>query len=63
MERGRGHDDDNESEDEDVCMIHFPNPLALIDKECNLDRALSCKNIGESMHILCPNLPGIFFEL
>lgn len=36
----------------------FPNPIALIDPNCDLDAVLRSRTIGEAMQQLVPNMPG-----
>ena len=31
---------------------HFSNPMGFINRQCNLEKVLSCNTIGESMNIL-----------
>ena len=38
--------------------VYYSNPLSHINTNVDLVEMLSCKQIGESMNMLCPNLPG-----
>ena len=65
--RSRNDDDDDDGSDSgsdsgsDVGdpSVLYPDPLALIDSNADLDAVLAAKTIGEAIQLLCPNMPGV----
>jgi hypothetical protein len=65
--RSRNDDDDDDGSDSgsdsgsDVGdpSVLYPDPLALIDSNADLDAVLAAKTIGEAIQLLCPNMPGL----
>jgi hypothetical protein len=69
-ESGRSRNDDDDDDDdsgsesdsgsdvEDPSVL-YPDPLALIDTNADLDAVLAAKTIGEAIQLLCPNMPGL----
>lgn len=64
--RSRNDDDDDGSDsgsdsgsDVGDPSVLYPDPLALIDSNADLDAVLAAKTIGEAIQLLCPNMPGL----